>query len=131
MNTTNPNTFEIVFCIAEDTYMYLPIYLAREKGIFESVITHTPGYENYEITVSFNEPKSSDEATIGGDREAVELMLSESEKGHPNKLCIAIADPVTIFKSYKNTNSRNDIKVIGQLINKFPFWVVGKYDDKF
>lgn len=131
MNTTNPNTFEIVFCIAEDTYMYLPIYLAREKGIFESVITHTPGYENYEITISFNEPKSSDEATIGGDREAVELMLSESEKGHPNKLCIAIADPVTIFKSYKNTNSRNDIKVIGQLINKFPFWVVGKYDDKF
>lgn len=81
MNTTDPNTFEIIFCIAEDTYMYLPIYLAREKGIFESVIQHTPGYENRKIVVSFQEPKSSDETTIGGDREAVELMLSESEKG--------------------------------------------------
>ena len=30
---------EIEFCLAAKTYMYLPLYLAEEKGIFDYLIS--------------------------------------------------------------------------------------------
>lgn len=119
------NDFNIVFCIAENTYMYLPVYLARDKGIFTSVFQQY-GIEK-KISIRFVTP-SAEKQQKGGDWEAVNTMLhcSANDGNRANTLYIAIADPTTAFKSYKNISSKNDIRIIGQLINKNPFWIVKK-----
>lgn len=115
---------EIEFCLAAKTYMYLPLYLAEEKGIFDYLISSNLPTSIVPYTIKFT--------TCEGDTKAVSTMLIHNRDSRKNadRISIAIADPVAVFDKYERINSKNDIRIIGQLINQFPFWIITNKDDK-
>lgn len=111
----------VTFILAAKTYMYLPIYLAKEKGIFKSV---------------FDAKRIQGEILIKddceGDDDAVDKMLEINRHARKNgldEIAIAISDPTSILRQHKNFNNKTDIKVIGKLIEKLPFWVICPYKE--
>jgi len=97
---------------ATDAFLYLPTYIAEQLGIFETVLgTLVSG-------VVFENSK--------GDLEAIKDMLAENNKS--NTLSIAIADPVVFLsprlQNAKDKISKDNIRVIGAIINRLPFWAV-------
>jgi hypothetical protein len=99
--------------MAADAFLYLPTHIAKQLGIFETVL---------DSLVNSVEYQNSD-----GDLEAIKNMLTENAKN--DTLAIAVADP-TVFLSPRFKNSEKcDIRVIGAIIDKLPFWAVGRPND--
>lgn len=106
--------------LAAKTYMYLPLFLAKEKGIFKSVFEAKRIKEDIEIKV------------CDGDDDAIDNMLEFNRYARKNKLdemAIAISDPTSILRQHKGFDNKTDIKVVGKLIDKLPFWVICPYND--
>lgn len=106
---------------AADAFLYLPTYIAEEYGIFDTLL------KDYVNKVDFYTAEN-------GDCEAIDLMLQENNNSH-DSLAIAIADP-TAFLSKRNDYEFSEVRVIGALIDKLPFWAVDHIDklvpiDKF
>ena len=111
---------KITFMLAAKTYMYLPLFLAKEKGIFRSVFEAKRIKEEIEIEV------------CEGDDDAVDQMLDFNRHARKNKLdemAIAISDPTSILRQHKGFDNKTDIKVVGKLIDKLPFWVICPYNE--
>lgn len=110
---------KITFMLAAKTYMYLPLFLAKEKGIFKSVFEAQRIKEDIEINI------------CDGDDDAIDNMLDynrNARKGKLDEMAIAISDPTSILRQHKSFDNKTDIKVIGKLINKLPFWVICPYN---
>lgn len=112
---------KITFVLAAKTYMYLPLYLAKEKGIFKSV---------------FDAKRIKGEISIKddceGDDDAVDKMLELNRRARKDKLdeiTIAISDPTSILRKHKDFDNKTDVKIVGKLINKLPFWVICPYKE--
>ena len=112
---------KIIFMLAAKTYMYLPLFLAKEKGIFKSV---------------FEAKRIKDDIVFricDGDDDAIDSMLDfnrHARKCKLDEIAIAISDPTSILRQHKSFDNKTDIKVIGKLINKLPFWVICPYNEE-
>ena len=102
-----------------DTFFYLPLYIAHEFGIFKRFLP--------DIQVEFAPILNGN---FEGDFTAVTKIVENTSK---SIIPIAIADPTSflLVNSVKvgGTDKKNQIKVIGGLINKPPFWVIDHYYD--
>ena len=101
---------------AADAFLYLPTYVAEEYGIFETLLRPL-GVSSVEFTTS------------DGDVKAIELMLAENNNAN-DSIAIAIADPIA-FLSKQITMQVEEVRVIGAIINKLPFWAVNHTDRVF
>lgn len=107
--------------LAAKTYMYLPLFLAKEKGIFKSVFEAKRIKDDIEFRI------------CDGDDDAIDSMLDFNRNARKCKLdeiAIAISDPTSILRQHKSFDNKTDIKVIGKLINKLPFWVICPYNEE-
>ena len=112
---------KIIFMLAAKTYMYLPLFLAKEKGIFKSVFEAKRIKDDIEFRI------------CDGDDDAIDSMLDFNRNARKCKLdeiAIAISDPTSILRQHKSFDNKTDIKVIGKLINKLPFWVICPYNEE-
>lgn len=104
---------------AADAFLYLPTYVAEEYGIFETLLKPL-GVDKVEFITS-----------NGGDIRAIELMLEENNNSD-DSLAIVIGDPTAFLsKRLKENVEVEDIRVIGAIINKLPFWAVNHVDREF
>lgn len=103
---------------AADAFLYLPTYVAEEYGIFETLLKPL-GIDKVEFSTS-----------NGGDVDAIKEMLAENNNAS-DSISIAIGDP-TAFLSKRLKNIEIDqVRVIGAIINKLPFWAVNHTDKVF
>ena len=95
------------------TSMYLPLFIAKEKGIINETLKE---YNSSNIDVVIQTP---DKET--GDRQAIDAMndCEDSEI-----LALAIADPTALQQNHKESI------VIGALISKLSFWAISKDKSK-
>jgi hypothetical protein len=102
--------------IPKKVAIYLPLYIAEKRGMFEGYLRDY-GIKEVEIV----DPDIDQE----GDIFAVKRMLAENNKqnNHPIAIAIAIADPTSFLVSTK-INNKSEVRVIGALINKPPFWAI-------
>lgn len=103
---------KLVIYRAADAFLYLPTYVAEELGIFDTLLKGL-NVSNIEFITS------------KGDVEAViDMHKANSET---DTISISIGDP-TAFLSLRvreeNSFKKDDIKVIGAIINKLSFWAV-------
>ena len=94
--------------LAAKTYMYLPLFLAKEKGIFKSVFEAKRIKDDIEFRI------------CDGDDDAIDSMLDfnrHARKCKLDEIAIAISDPTSILRQHKSFDNKTDIKVIGKLIN--------------
>lgn len=111
---------KITFMLAAATYIYLPIFLAKEKGIFKSVFE--PNRIDGDIDIEI----------CKGDDDAVEKMLKYNRRARKEKkdeMAVAISDPTSILLSYNGFDNKSDIRFIAKLIDKLPFWIICSYKD--
>lgn len=102
----------ITFYQAEDTMLYSPLKLAKEQGIFASMFRKHGGDGSIpEIEI----------ISRSGDEEAVNSLFDFSSSNN-DEIKIAIADPRAIFTV--NKSSEDELRVVGQVITKFPFWII-------
>ena len=107
--------------LAAKTYMYLPLFLAKEKGIFKSVFEAKRIKDDIEFRI------------CDGDDDAIDSILDfnrHARKCKLDEIAIAISDPTSILRQHKSFDNKTDIKVIGKLINKLPFWVICPYNEE-
>lgn len=102
---------------AADAFLYLPTYVAEEFGIFETLLKPL-GINGVEFITS-----------DAGDIKAIELMLAENSNAN-DSIAIAVADPIA-FLSKQITMQVEEVRVIGAIINKLPFWAVNHTDRVF
>lgn len=105
---------------AADAFLYLPMYIAEDSGIFDTLLAGL----GVTSVVFEGAPKE------GGDGEAIKMMLKENHASDKT-LAIAIADPATIASSWNPSEMFADARVIGAVINKLPFWAVNHVDREF
>lgn len=91
--------------LAADAVMYLPFYLAKEKGIFSTLLPN--------VTIELCPAK--------GDNDAIEKMQKDNHSTDQTLCAIAVTDPSVIHKY-------EDIQIIASLIDRLSFWAVSKYD---
>lgn len=103
---------------AADAFLYLPTYVAEEYGIFETLLEPL-GIKKVEFHSSRN-----------GDIEAIKTMLSENDNTK-DSISIAIADPVAFLSKQLKLVEVDEVRVIGAIIDKLPFWAVNHTDKKF
>lgn len=89
--------------LAAQAVMYLPVYVAQEKGIFNTLL---PDAEVKLIAAD-------------GDLDAIKKMCEDNTSVDRDSFAIAIADPNAI----KNVK---DARIIGALIDRLSFWGVSK-----
>lgn len=103
--------------------MYFPLNIAKQRGIFESVIG-----KNILVT-----PEGAT-----GDSEAIKALYKPKQDDteqdeNKNILSLAIADPTALAGLYENKHTEGEdvekIRVIGALINKLSFWAISKKKD--
>lgn len=114
---------KINFVLAAETYMYLPLFLAEEKKIFESVFKE----KRIECEIAFI--KNCD-----GDQDAITEMLKRNKNVceiKSDEISVAICDPTSILRRQEGFDNKTDIRVVGKLINKLPFWIISSYKDDF
>ncbi|MDR2581318.1 MAG: hypothetical protein LBC85_10045 [Fibromonadaceae bacterium] len=128
MKSNNVNLLNIDVYTSTNSLLYLPVYIAKDLEILETVLKpaleHYDELKNREINVNFHSPKIGEE----GDENAIIKML-EANKKCPNDVTIAITigSPVAFLNSNKiNKEDKDDIKVIGAVINKATFWAISK-----
>ena len=102
---------------AADAFIYLPLYIAEKLGIFK----------RFNVEVKFADvPKNAN----GGDDGAIKSMLSSNSA---DTIYIAIADPTSFLLHkdivVKGKDKKEEIQVIGGLINKPPFWAIDHCDE--
>lgn len=95
---------QLTVYLAADTVMYLPIYVANEKGLFSTLIPDT------EVVLKIAK----------GDADAISLMCSDVLNTDNKLFSVAIADP--------NVIQEPNVKVIGALIDRLAFWGVSTKD---
>ena len=100
---------EIKIFLAVDDFLYLPLYLAKEYGLFEDL---------KDIKVELIHPLSGE-----GDIDAVKKMLRENES-NASTIGLAVADPTSFLSNnWGGSNSSYECcRIIGSLITKCPFW---------
>lgn len=91
--------------LAADAVMYLPLYVAKEKGVFQTLL---PDIETNLYPTD-------------GDYNAILRMRQDNLSTDRSLMAIAIADPNGI-KSVKN------VKVIAALIDRLSFWAISRKD---
>ncbi len=118
---------EVHIYTAADAFLYLPVYIAKELKIFDSLI------KDNSVLVKFVDVEQE------GDIIAIKRMLKKDIEAIHNKrkniIPICISDPIAFLsKSIGNDFNINQCVVIGALINKIPFWAVNHknvYYDSF
>jgi hypothetical protein len=92
---------------ATEAFLYLPIYIAKDLKIFETLL------ECDEVEI---------DETSGGDINAITTMFEENKKTDidPYTIAIAIADPIVLLQP----NMPENVKIVGAVINKSTFWAV-------
>jgi len=106
---------------AADAFLYLPTYIAEEFDIFETLLKPY-GIDKFQFITSSR-----------GDFEAIKLMLEENMNTH-DSMAIAITDPTAFLSTripHHDSHHINDVRVIGAIINKLPFWAVNHVDRVF
>lgn len=103
---------KISFFQAEDTLLYSPLKLAKEQGIFASM------FRKHSVDGSIPEIEI---ISRNGDEEAVNSLFDASSS-NDDEIRIAIADPRAIFTV--NKSSEDELRIVGQIITKFPFWII-------
>ncbi len=89
--------------MAAQAVMYLPVYVAQEKGIFSTLLPDT------KVNL----------IPANGDYDAIIKMNDDNVSVDANTFAIAIADPNAI-------KDVDDARVIGSLIDRLSFWGVSK-----
>lgn len=89
--------------LAANAVMYLPIYVAQEKGIFNTLLQDT------EVNL----------IPAKGDYDAIVRMCDDNSSVERNTFAIAIADPNSI-------RDAEEARIIGALIDRLSFWGVSK-----
>jgi len=110
-------TFNIKIYKAADSFLYLPVYIAQELEIFQTVLK--PVLNGRSLSVDFD-PKHY----VGdGDKKAILEMLKNDAD---DTVAIAIGSPVA-FLDFDNINDvPEDVKIVGAVIDKPTFWAVSK-----
>lgn len=108
---------EVHIYTAADAFLYLPVYIAKELKIFDSLI------KDNSVLVKFVDVEQE------GDIIAIKSMLKKDIEAIHNKrkniIPICISDPIAFLsKGIGNDYDINQCVVIGALINKIPFWAV-------
>lgn len=110
---------KLVIYRAADAFLYLPTYVAEELGIFKTLLRGLGVTE-----VEFKTSKGDADAVI-------DMHKANSET---DTISIAIGDP-TAFLSLRvreeNGFKKDDIRVIGAIINKLSFWAVNHTNTVF
>lgn len=106
------NTLHIKIYKATDTFLYLPVYIAEDLGILETILEDT--YNGYKFDFEFITPENK------GDEGAISQMLQNTNE---NTIAIAIGSPVAFLSNEKKFE---DVKVVGAIINKLTFWALAK-----
>ena len=102
---------KVVIYPAANAFLYLPIYIAERRKIFQAV--------NEELQVEFDTPDDKE----SGDVSAIKTMIQNRHKD--DTLPIALCDPLAIFDSNVCTPLQpKDLRLIGALITKPSFWGV-------
>ena len=91
--------------LAADAVMYLPIWVAKEKEIFSTLLTDT--------TVNL--------IPAQGDYDAIQRMCQDNMRIDHDLFAIAVADPNSII-------NKPDARIIGALIDRLSFWGVSPRD---
>ena len=89
--------------MAAQAVMYLPVYVAQEKGIFSTLLPDT------KVNL----------IPVNGDYDAITKMNDDNVSVDVNTFAIAIADPNAI-------KDVDDARIIGSLIDRLSFWGVSK-----
>jgi hypothetical protein len=105
--------------IPQKVAIYLPLYIAKERGMFEGYLLKH-GINRVDIVP----PNQNEE----GDINAIKNMHDVNQADN-NVIAIAIADPTSFLIPEKIT-TKTDIRVIGALINKPPFWAIDHKQDE-
>jgi len=128
--------FYIKIHSATDSFLYLPVYIAKELEIFQTLLgpkriikDKKSGVEKeYEIEVVFEKTKSDE-----GDEEAILNMMKDCTD---TSVAIAIGSPVAFLKETITEDIKN-VRIVGAIINRLTFWAVNfckstkeKYDDR-
>ena len=102
---------KVVIYPATNAFLYLPIYIAERRKIFQAV--------NEELQVEFDTPDDQE----SGDVSAIKNMIKNRHKD--DTLPIALCDPLAIFSSGAcDPLQPEDLRLIGALITKPSFWCV-------
>lgn len=102
---------KVNFFRSADAFLYLPIYIAENLGIYNHL------YD--ELDVDFN-PVIEGQA---GDKNALKSVVTSSRQGE--NLPIAICDPFAIFSGEDFLGEKvENFRVLGAFITKVPFWAI-------
>lgn len=116
MNRSNThNGYQLDFYLAADAVMYLPVFVAKEKGLFENLI------DGVQINVSL--------IPSGGDFEAISRMEAANRSTQHNNVAIAIADPNAMVNP-KTKKVLDETRAIGALIGCPSFWALSNQDNE-
>ncbi len=102
---------DVTFHRAADAFLYLPLYIAEQRGIIQNI--------DETINPIFKTP--TDSRGKKGDIIALQQVLEESK--FDKSIPIAVCDPSAIFDSSLTEHTFN-FRVLGSLITKLPFWAI-------
>ena len=107
---------KVVIYRAAEVFLYLPIYIAEHTDVFKT--------KNLDIDIKFQ--------TAGSDHLAIKNMI-DNKYENSSHIPIALCDPMAIFANphFSPFNQPENLKVIGTLIDKPPFWAVSIRDERF
>lgn len=91
--------------LAANAVMYLPFYLAQEKGVFSTLLP--------DVRVNL--------FPCNGDKDALEKMQVDNLSTDQTICAIAVADPCV-------TDQQEDVQIIASLIDRLSFWAVSTSD---
>lgn len=81
-------------------FLYSPVFLADRLGLF---------------------PRNTELVYTGSDRDTINALCSESHSGQKN--WFAICDPFSVDLNHALEHTRDEIRVVGSLINVLPLWI--------
>ena len=101
---------KVKFFRTVDAFLYLPTYIAQYRGIYRQI--------DKQLNVEFHTP--------GSDWLALKTMIEESKNN--DTVPIAICDPFVMFNGGLTQLGLKptDMRVLGAIITKVPFWAVDK-----
>jgi hypothetical protein len=110
-------TLNIKIYRATNSFLYLPIYIARDLEIFQTVLSSEKRLrDKYQINIVFEDPQPRE-----GDATAIKKMLRDC---NDTTVAVAIGSPVAFLNPNMRDDVFKDVKVIGAIINKLTFWAV-------
>ena len=109
---------KVIIYRAANAFLYLPTYIAKHAGIFKTT--------NPNIDVDFQKiDRRAGDRGARGDASAIESVIEAGEDS--SFIPIALCDPMVIFENQFETH-REDLRVIGTLIDKPPFWAISIFE---